>query len=46
MTKRKKQRGPKPGKVNIKGDWEDAVKKAIKKPKPEGGWPDKEKSES
>jgi len=27
-------RGPKPEQVHIEGDWEDAVKKALKKPPP------------
>jgi len=42
MEKRKKQRGPKPDKLKIEGGWEDAIRKAIKKPKPEG-WPDRKK---
>lgn len=31
--------GPEPERVRIDGDWEDAVKRALKKPRPKGGWP-------
>lgn len=38
MTKRDdrppKKRGPDPETLEIEGDWEDAVKKAVKKPPP------------
>jgi hypothetical protein len=38
--KRPKPRGPKPERVVIEGmGWEEAIGKAIRKPKPEGGWP-------
>ena len=37
--KQSKKRGPVPNVVKIKGDWEDAVKKALEKERPEGGWP-------
>jgi hypothetical protein len=43
MSKRKKS-GPSPNHLKIKGNWEDAVKKAIAKKKPPEGWPDKKKS--
>lgn len=33
-------RGPKPDSVKIDMDWQDAIGKALKKPKPEGGWPE------
>ena len=26
--------------LKIEGDWEEAVKKAMNNPRPEGGWPD------
>lgn len=39
MTKRAKNPGPKPDRVKIDEDWEDAVDKALKKEKPERGWP-------
>lgn len=38
-----KERGPKPDRVKIEGDWEGAVGKALKKPRPKGGWPEPEK---
>ena len=31
--------GPKPERVKTDGDWQDAVKKALKKPRPKEGWP-------
>ena len=31
--------GPKPDRVKIKGDWEDAVKKALEKKRPKEGCP-------
>lgn len=31
--------GPKPERVKIEVDWEEAVKKALGKERPEGGWP-------
>jgi hypothetical protein len=42
------KRGPRPDRVKLDEDWEEAVKKALKKKRPEGGWPkheqDKKKS--
>lgn len=35
----KKSRGPSPERVKIKGDWEKAVGKALKKERPKEGWP-------
>jgi len=43
MAKKKKQRGPKPDNLKLEGDWQEAVKTAIKKKKPKNGWPDKQK---
>ena len=40
MTKSKAKRGPKPERLKIDEDWEDAVKKALKKKRPKDGWPD------
>ncbi|MEM9751767.1 MAG: hypothetical protein AAF916_00110 [Planctomycetota bacterium] len=40
------QPGPDPERVKIDGDWEDAIKQAMGKPKPENGWPDPEDSTS
>ncbi len=34
--------GPKEDRLQIDGNWKDVLKKAIKKPKPEGGWPEPE----
>lgn len=31
--------GPKPDRVKVEGDWGDALKKALAKKKPPGGWP-------
>ena len=37
-----KQPGPKPDRLHIDGDWEEAVKKALKKKRPKEGWPSPE----
>ena len=34
-----KKRGPSPERLKIKGDWETAVGKALKKERPKEGWP-------
>lgn len=39
MKRINKKRGPKPENLTIKGDWQEAVKKAIKRGKPPEGWP-------
>ncbi len=36
--------GPKPDRLKIKDDWESAVSKALKKKRPEGGWPKDDKA--
>jgi hypothetical protein len=41
--KQKNKRGPKPDTLKIEGDWEQAMKKAIRKEKPEEGWPKHDK---
>ena len=47
--KKKKQRaargtpGPEPETLKIEGNWKDAVKKALSKKRPAGGWPKPEK---
>lgn len=33
------ERGPEPERLKIQGNWKDAVKTALQKPKPPGGWP-------
>jgi hypothetical protein len=40
MAKTPAKKGPKPDRVKIDEDWEEAVKKALKKKRPKGGWPD------
>jgi hypothetical protein len=41
--KNKTSRGPVPERLKIKGDWEAAVGKALKKERPKEGWPEAEK---
>ncbi len=41
----KRQPGPEADTLRIEGDWEDAVKKALRKPPPPGGWPKESKRE-
>lgn len=38
-TQDKKKRGPEGQTVKIEGDWQDAVKSALAKKRPAGGWP-------
>ncbi len=41
--KKQKKRGPKPEMLKIKGiKWQDAVTKALKRKRPEKGWPKEE----
>jgi len=43
----KKKRGPDADRLRIdKDDWEEAVKKALGKKKPDSGWPDEPKKKS
>jgi hypothetical protein len=48
MTKRTKREksGPKPDTLKIEGTWESAVGKALKKKRPEKGWPKEKKKGS
>lgn len=40
MKKTEKQKsGPKEERVKVKGDWSNAIKKALKKKRPKTGWP-------
>ncbi len=36
----KSKPGPEEERLKLDGDWEDAVKKAMDRPRPEDGWPD------
>lgn len=38
----KEKHGPKEDRLKIKGDWEDAVKKALQTKRPDEGWPEPE----
>lgn len=40
----KRRPGPDPEILKIEGDWKDAVKKALGKKRPAGGWPKPERS--
>jgi nicotinate-nucleotide pyrophosphorylase len=39
MKKKKDKRGPKENHLKIKGNWQKAVNKALKKKRPKRGWP-------
>jgi len=39
-AKEKKPASPEPEQVNPKGNWAQAIKDALKKTKPKGGWPE------
>ena len=41
----KSQRGPKPERVKIEGNWEDAIDQALDKKRPKEGWPKPNKPE-
>lgn len=45
MSDEKRKRGPDPERVKIEGDWEEAVKKALRKERPKEGWPKPEKEQ-
>jgi hypothetical protein len=36
---RRTTHGPEPERLKIYGDWNEAVRLAMRKPKPPGGWP-------
>jgi hypothetical protein len=38
--------GPKPDRLKIEEDWENAIKKALRKERPQEGWPEPEKPKS
>ncbi len=38
----KERPGPKPDRLKIEGEWEEAVKEALDKERPPEGWPEKE----
>jgi hypothetical protein len=39
MPERTQKPGPEPDRVKIEGDWEEAMKRALGKKRPPGGWP-------
>jgi len=39
MPKPKVKPGPKADSLKLEGPWEDAVRVAVQKPRPPGGWP-------
>ena len=39
LAKKPAKRGPKPDTLKIEGNWQDAVKKSLRKKKPARGWP-------
>jgi hypothetical protein len=38
-SKKAKKKGPVAERVKVKGDWGEAIKKALNKPRPSNGWP-------
>jgi hypothetical protein len=40
LAKKQRQKGPTPDRVKVSGDWTDAIKKALEKPRPPQGWPE------
>ena len=40
----KRKNGPSPERVRINKSWETAMKDALKKKRPKGGWPDEKKN--
>jgi hypothetical protein len=42
--KARRKRGPEAERVKIDGNWKDAMAKALKKKRPEGGFPKDEKT--
>lgn len=43
MKKKNEKPGPKPERVKSNRNWIDAIRDALKKERPEEGWPDPEK---
>ncbi len=39
----KKKTGPSPDRVKVDEDWEGAISRALKQPRPEDGWPKPDK---
>ena len=37
-TKKTTKPGPKPDTLKLTGDWQEAIKKSLKRSKPKGGW--------
>jgi hypothetical protein len=40
----KKKTGPKPERLKLKGEWQQLMGKALKKPRPAEGWPEDKKA--
>lgn len=45
MSDEKRKRGPDPERVKFEGDWEEAIRKALRKERPPEGWPEPKKNE-
>lgn len=46
MAQDKKKPGPEPDRLRLdEQDWEEAVKRGLKKKRPKDGWPDEQKGE-
>jgi hypothetical protein len=43
MTRNGKKTGPKPKRMKLEGDWQSAINSALRKEKPNEGWPKKGK---
>lgn len=39
MPKDKPKPGPKPDRLKLEGDWKERVAQAVRKKRPESGWP-------
>lgn len=40
------KRGPKPERIKLQGDWQNAIGKALKIERPKEGWPQPEKKKA
>lgn len=46
MSEEKQKSGPEPERLKIEEDWEDAIDKALRKKRPEEGWPHEKQPKS